>query len=518
MKKNQLKIGVVLSYVAIVANMAVQLAYTPVMIRVLGQSEYGLYSLVGSVVSYLSLFSFGFNGAYLRFYSRMDKAGGKESVARLNGMFLVIFAVMGIAATICGFILSNFPSELFGSNLTPEELEKSQILMRILVINIALSFPASVFDSIVSAHEKFVFQKILVIAGTIINPLICLPLLLTGHGSIVLVMAATLITVLKICANMVFCFGSLKVKFLFLKLDWKLIGEISNFSFFLFLNMILDQVTWSVDKFILGRVSGTNAVAVYGVGAAINTLVVTFSSSVSSVFAPRVNKIAAENDKQINTIFTDLFIKVGRIQFMIVMLLVSGFIIFGKYFITDYYASAEYGDSYYVALLLIVPEIIALIQNIGLEIQRAVNKHRFRSIVYCIIAVFNLLISIPLAKVYGPIGAALGSTISLVLSTGIIMNVYYSRGIGLDIPAFWKSILSLAKGILIPAITGFGILHFVSYGSFFEYGFFILLYTVIYGVSFWIFGMNAYEHGLVMTMIKRFGKHTDKSDWEEKNG
>ena len=42
---NQLKAGAALNYVAIVLNMVVGLIYTPYMLRMLGQSEYGLYSL-----------------------------------------------------------------------------------------------------------------------------------------------------------------------------------------------------------------------------------------------------------------------------------------------------------------------------------------------------------------------------------------------------------------------------------------------------------------------------------------
>ena len=60
---DQLKSGVILSYISTGFNMIIQLVYTPVMIQLLGQSEYGLYTLVGSVVSYLSLFSLGFNGS-----------------------------------------------------------------------------------------------------------------------------------------------------------------------------------------------------------------------------------------------------------------------------------------------------------------------------------------------------------------------------------------------------------------------------------------------------------------------
>lgn len=65
--KNQLKAGVILSYLTTGISIVIQLVYMPVMIRLLGQSEFGLYTLVSGVVSYLSLFSLGFTGAYLRF-------------------------------------------------------------------------------------------------------------------------------------------------------------------------------------------------------------------------------------------------------------------------------------------------------------------------------------------------------------------------------------------------------------------------------------------------------------------
>ena len=58
--KNQLKAGVILSYISTAVSIVIQLVYMPVMLRLLGQSEYGLYSLVSGVVSYLGLFSLGF--------------------------------------------------------------------------------------------------------------------------------------------------------------------------------------------------------------------------------------------------------------------------------------------------------------------------------------------------------------------------------------------------------------------------------------------------------------------------
>lgn len=75
---------------------------------------------------------------------------------------------------------------------------------------------------------------------------------------------------------------------------------------------------------MLGRFAGTTAVALYGVGGQINTLYLQFSSSVSNVFVPKVNRIVAETND--NDQLTKLFTKVGRIQFMVLGLILSGFI------------------------------------------------------------------------------------------------------------------------------------------------------------------------------------------------
>ena len=51
MSVNQLKAGVTLSYVSMGLGHVILIAYTPFMLRLLSQSEYGLYNLAASVVS-----------------------------------------------------------------------------------------------------------------------------------------------------------------------------------------------------------------------------------------------------------------------------------------------------------------------------------------------------------------------------------------------------------------------------------------------------------------------------------
>lgn len=511
MKFNQLKVGVILSYISISLNMVVNLLYTPIMIRLLGQSEYGLYTLVGSIVSYLSLFSLGFTGAYLRFYSRYKSKNDLEGEFRLNGMFLSLFLGMGLAALICGFVLAQYPQQIFGQNLSAQELKTAQGLMYILVFNIALTFPSSIMESIVGAHEQFIFQQVLTFIGIILNPLICLPLLLMGYGSVAVVSVVTFITVFKLVCNTLFCFKRLKVKFFFYHFEFSILKEIFVFSFFLFLNMIIDQINWSVDKLILGHTSGTNAVAVYGVAGQINSIFMTFSTTISSVFSPRINKIAAEG-KDVKKRFTSLFIKVGRIQFMVLGLVASGFVYFGKYFITQIYVGEEYAESYAVALFLILPAMVPLCQNLGLEIQRSVNMHQFRSIIYFFMAFVNVLISIPLAQKFGPAGAAMGTAISLLIANGFIMNVFYSKAIGIDIVAFWKSILHLFVRILPAMVVGIIVLKLIVFHGIVEYLVWIVIYTVIYCGSVWFLGMNLEEKMLILKPIQKIFGLTKRSN------
>ena len=181
---NEKKAGVILSYLGQIVKIIVNLIYTPIMLRLLGQSEYGLYQLVYSVVSYLSLLSLGFGSSYLRFYSRYKAQKDEDGVAKLNGMFMLIFCSISIICVLCGTVMIGNIRGIFGTGLTDNEYETAKILMGLLIINLALTFPNSVFNCSITAHEKFLFQKLLILFQNIFSPFLTLTLLIMGYGSI----------------------------------------------------------------------------------------------------------------------------------------------------------------------------------------------------------------------------------------------------------------------------------------------------------------------------------------------
>ena len=121
--RSQHKAGVVLSYLSEIVKILSALLYTPIMLRLLGQSEYGLYQLIHSFVAYLSLLSLGFTASYVRFYSGFKAKNNQKEIYRLNGMFMTIFLVIAAIALACGMIMTANIRAIFGAGLTDGEYE-----------------------------------------------------------------------------------------------------------------------------------------------------------------------------------------------------------------------------------------------------------------------------------------------------------------------------------------------------------------------------------------------------------
>lgn len=503
MKYNQRKIGVVLSYITLFLSTGISIIYTPIMHSILGQSEYGLYQLVASAVSYLSLLTLGFGGAYTRFYTRYKVKNQKEEINELNGMFLTFYLVVGFIALVCGWYMSTEVSTIFQS-LSPEELHTASILMKTLTVNIAMSFPFSVFNAYVTVHEEYFFQRVLSFIKTIVNPFVTLPVLLLGYQSVGLVVVTTILNLTMEISLAIFAVKKLQIKFSLQKFDLTLFREIAVFSIFIFMNIIIEQVNYKVDDLLLGYFSGTTAVAIYSIAMQLKTYYFTFSTTIASVFIPKITEISIKDSSENE--LTQLFTRIGRLQFLVLSLILSGFIFFGQPFLS-LWLGEEYLEAYWIFLLIGIPATVPMIQNIGITIQQAMNLHQFRSIVYLLIAVGNVMISIPLCQVYGGIGCAIGTAISLVLGNGIAMNTYYQIKIRLDMLYFWKEIFSLSKGFLLPLISGFYFFHMNQYYySVYRLICGILLYSLLFSGSMWFFGMNTYEKGNFTRILKRLRK------------
>ena len=211
-----------------------------------------------------------------------------------------------------------------------------------------------------------------------------------------------------------------------------------------------------------------------------------------------------------NAELTDLAIRVGRIQGYIMALIISGFIVFGQPFIY-FYVGTEYADAYWVAVLMMVPNMIPLVQSVCLNVIFAQNKHKFRSLMYLGIAILNVVGTWILMQYMGIIGAALMTGIALIVGQGFVMNWYYHKKTGLDMIRFWKSVGLIYVIPSFMCIITLGISKFVDFYNLCVLLFGIVLYTMVYCTLNWILVMNDYEKNLIKNLFQKFWRKAGRT-------
>ena len=500
MRVNQIKVGAILSYLSMGLSTVISLVYTPIMIQRLGDSEFGVYQTVLPIISYLNLLSFGLGSAYVRYYSRAKAENNKKDMAKLNGMFLITYMVLGLVLLAIGFMLSNHGPVIFGQKLTAEEVALGERLLRIMTVNAALTFPISVFESHVTINEQYLFQKIVLLVRQVLNPLLMIPLLILGFRSIALTVVALIFTVLSGVVNIAFCLVKLKMPFSFRQYDFKLLREMVGFTFYVFIGILVDNLNWSIGRLLLAWLHGTTAVTIYTVAAQLNVYYQSFATAISNLLIPRVNRIVAEG--QPTSELDKLFIRVGRLQFISLGCILLGFAAVGRTFVVLWGGDAKFAVDYAVTLLLFFATLWANMQMLGYEILRAKSMHKFSSLVYLGIAVANIALGIPLCMKWSVLGAAIGTAVSTIAGM-LVMNRYYHRRVGLDIPRFWLRIRHLLPAMILPAIVAVLMAVFLRPEGYIEIGLILVVFVAVYGASMWLFGMDRYERRLISVPLQK---------------
>jgi len=500
MKINQLKAGAVLSYLILGLNNLVGLVYTPYMLRMMGQSEYGLYALVTSVIAYLTILDLGFGNTIIRYTAKFRAENKSEELHSMFGMFVTLYMAISLITILLGTVLYFNIDLIYSKALTADELQKVHIMIILLIFNLAFTFPLSIFGSIITAYENFVFQRLIRIARIILNTGVMIILLEMGYRAIGMVVLITILNLATLLINFWYCKVKLKIKIRFKGFDRNLFKELSGYSFFIFLGALVDRLYWSSGQIILGAFIGTAAIAVFSVAIQLQQMYSSFSTAIPGVFLPKITAMTTKEHSHRE--ISDLFIKTGRIQFIILAFVLTGFILFGEQFIT-LWAGPDYKETYYITLLFFIPMTIPLIQNIGLTILMARNQMKFRSVLYVFIAIFSVVLQLLLVKRYGGIGSAIAICTALVLGQIIAMNIYYYKKQNIDIPKFWKEIGRMSVSPIITGVLTYFILQTVELNNVAKLAAGMVVFSAIYLPLFWFTSMNAYEKQLLVKPLQK---------------
>jgi O-antigen/teichoic acid export membrane protein len=493
---SQLKKGVILSYITIILTNSIGLLLTPFIIQKLGDSEYGLYTLIGSLVGYISVLDFGLNNSIVRFVSKYKAQNDKKGEENFLAATMLIYAFISFLIVLFGVILY-FNIDNFFEKLSTQEISKAKIMFVILIFNLAITLPGGAYGAICSAYEKFVFPRALNIIKYVIRSIMLVSLLTLGGDSISIVVLDTVMNILIIVLEAYYVYKILKVVFKLHFFEFSLIKEIFSYSVWIFVFAMVGQFQWKAGQVILGVMTGTTAVAIYGVGIMLGTYYGAFSTAISGVFLPRATKMTIQNSS--GNELTTMMIRIGRISLVVLLLILGGFLLFGRQFV-HLWVGDTYKNSWLIAVIIMIAYTVPLVQAFANSILEAKKKFSFKALVYISFISLGTLFGALLVNYFGEVGIIIGTTVGWTICQ-IIMNIYYKRVVNIQILRFYKE---LSKGLLLTflltLIFGLGI-NYIPGNNWYNLIVKISVYAFIFIFLMFRFGLNEVEKEMFKNSI-----------------
>lgn len=504
MKKiNEVKFGIVLSYLLIIAQTIYGLFMTPYIIQSLGVDEYGVYKTITAITSSLMVIDLGLGGTVTRYVASYVADKKEKEIPN----FMAMNVIQGLLLTGILFMISTviyqFINPVYGDTFTNEQLKTAKTIFIILTITVAVHIIENVFNGLIKGYNHFVFGNGIMVIRLIVRIMMVFFILSFWGNSVALVLIDLFTTVLFFIIELIYVKIRLQITVRLSHWDKSLFLEAGKYSILMFLTSIITQVESNLDNVVIGAFSGPGFVTIYSVGLTIFGMYLSLSSSVSAVMLPTVTNVLREDDWK-NKV-QRIIVKVGRFQYLLLGAVVIGFFCIGKDFLLVWMGEG-FEDAYLITLLLMIPSLLELSVNVCLSVLRAKNKLGFRTAIVSLTTVLNFLITIILVKNWCYIGAAIGTGISYIIGSIIIMNIYYTKEFGFKMIQIYRKIFhNIWKCQLIAGI-GITISSHFMYGTWWAVIANIVVFCVIYAGSLLLFGLNV-EEKKSLPIIGRFFKN-----------
>lgn len=496
---SEIRRGALLSYATILIVNLSGLLLTPFIIRALGNSEYGLYLLIGSLAAYLGVLDLGLNNAVTRHVAQCAANRDRVQEARFLGAAVVVNVLALVAIVGLGAIFYANIGTWFMDTLDPEQQHKARIMLLLLIVNVVMTLLSSMFVAISAGHERFTIPKVVNLSRYLVRIGLVLAILLAGGGAVSLVALDSVLALGVLIANAIYAIRSFRVRVDLISLNVKLVLSVLTFSIWVFLYAVIGQVQWQGGQIIIGASLGADAVAVYGVGIMFGGYYAAFSTAITNLFLPRANYMTVANVSE--EVYVSELVRIGRMAFLVLLLILGGFALYGRDFIL-LWAGPEYGAAWLVAVLIMLAYTVPLIQTFAHQLLEAKGLIAFKAKVYLVALPLGVVLGYRLLDWLGVSGMAIGMAAGWMTAT-VIMNIYYRNVLGVNVADFFAAV---SKGI-VPAFfaclalgAALNLLPMQGWGGILVR---VVAFSSMYVVLMYRFGMNSDERRQVTSTIEQ---------------
>jgi O-antigen/teichoic acid export membrane protein len=410
--KRSLLIGAVTNWAAFAATLLVAFFLAPYLIRTLGDARYGVWCVVEAILAYFTLLDLGIAACLVRFVARYDATNERARLNKLVSACLFLF--LGAAA--CVILLGCALIPLVSSGLERKLGEKSDVapFALLMLANLALTLPLSVFPSILDGLQRFATKSAvrLVFLGVRVGGIVYAMESAPGLWSLALVFTATNLLEHAVMAFMTFRFlpG--------LRLSWRIVDratlrEVRGYSVDAFLAMLAGRITVQTGAIVVGGFLTAAAAAHYAIAARLVEMAKNLLRSATTTLTPAVSEREATGDLDgIRRVFVDG----TRWVLYLVLPIHLGLLAFGRPFLARWIGGERYAEwCFPVVAILSTTLTIGVAQSVAARILYGMGKLRLFARLALLEAGMNLVLCITLVGPLGLPGVALAVALPNVL-------------------------------------------------------------------------------------------------------
>ena len=499
MRVNELKKGAIFSYLLIIVNTFYGLFFTPYLISSLGVGQYGVYKIIASLTGSITVLDLGIGSTVLRYVAHFNARNEKKELSNFCALSLIQATFISIIMVLVCGVIYFYIDNLYTNSLTYEELKLAKKLFLLFIVILVMNNYERVLFSIVAGCEHYGFANLVKLLGIILRVILLGITLIVYPNATVILYTQICTIILTMIVQMVYIIKCINIKIKYYFWNNELFRHSLKYTMLMFIQSLVGQLNGNLDNMVIGAFIGSTAVAVYSIGLQLFNMYEQFAMAFSDLMLPTISRQIAEgatNKELENTV-----IKVGRLEFTALGGALCGFIFIGREFI-ELWLGKEYYFAWIVGLLLMIPITIPLIQNVSLSILRAKNKMLFRTIVICIMALFNLVVTIIGVQKFGSIAACIGTATGLIGANIIAMNVYYYKVMHLNIFRIFKNIFKRIWICCIISSVTLYIINIYINGSWTAWIIKVVVFCIVYSATLFFYGLNNTEKNVLLGRIR----------------
>jgi O-antigen/teichoic acid export membrane protein len=406
------------TWVGYVVTLLVGFLLAPFVVHHLGNTGYGVWTLVSSLTGYFGILDLGLRQSVGRFVARHMALKDDDNVNRTVSNALAMLGLAGVLGFLAA-VAANFSFGIF--HVQGHFQIDARIALLISGVYLAIALPMSVFNAILFSLERFDIVTGITVLGALTRATFVVLALSHGHGLISLALVTLCVGSAEylsaaLCAKRLY--PRLQPRRQYIAFDK--CKELFNFGIYRFMWIVANQLIFYTDSLVIGIFLNAASVTFYVIAGSLINYGRNVVSLAADTFYPAATRLDAKQD---TAGLQDLLILGTRIAMTVGLPLCLGFLFIGKQFIVlwmgpAYAISAVYLNVLTIAQFTSMPQYISALILVGMA------KHKILAYVTLAEGVTNLLLSVLLVRRIGLIGVAWGTVIPHIISTAIIIPLY----------------------------------------------------------------------------------------------